>query len=67
MEITYEMIKRYNTLLQIAIVLGFCGIEDTKERKLAQTSRVCNWARTGIPERILAKKDAQLKTLLEAR
>ncbi len=56
---TYDQLKKkHGSPLQIAILLGFCRENSPKKRKDNAVARVCNWKRTGIPEKQLARLQA---------
>lgn len=56
---TYDqLIKKYGTPTNVALALGFCRENSPKKRKAGAISRVCNWIRTGIPAKQLARLKA---------
>lgn len=63
MEITYENLIAKHKLQDIAIKLEYIKADDAPEKKSAAASRICNWKRTGIPLRVLAKKEKELAEL----
>lgn len=58
--ITFEQLRKKYTLMQIAEALGFCTKDDTFQKRAACKSRVCNWRKTGIPPRVLKKRQLEL-------
>lgn len=53
-----QLMKKYGTPTNVAMLLGFCRENSTKKRKAGAVARVCNWKRTDIPAKQLARLEA---------